>query len=501
MQLVITQAGQTLKTIILSPGVYTVGRGQDSDICLNDSGISRKHAQLEVSDDLQITVTDLQSTNGTWLDKRNVKSSRWKQVDSVLQLGGCQLFLRNDDQMVIRQPIALPHVPEEPSLPPALSIPTSQPHNNSRIMSKPDAGKSFGEKALLLGILLLLTPFFLFLGKNIIHANIIVQEVAITEKEKVQHVWLSRKNTAIRCKLTEVEEFIANENYQSARDLLHDIVQKDPGNTRAITLQEKIEANLAAKQQITKDKKRERIRLQQEQEKHKKIQMFTHLKGKTEEHILKKEYAACLQTAKKILTLVSASEFAFTAIDFCSQSIINAGASSNREDTEGKKEKLTSSLQNILKKGNAEAKKKKYESALKIWSQAAKFDPDNNLEITKKIRNKAKKLQAEITNKVKKNLKLGRSAREKEDFAKAIKYFKAAHLITPSDKKVKQLYQQQQKDNYTLAEDLYHEAIAYASMGSMKSAEESISQSELLARGNRTLSQLITTKIADFNKR
>ena len=54
----------------LQPGIYTIGRGTDVDIQINDPGISRKHLSIHV--DEVVTVTDLNSTNGTFLGTEKV---------------------------------------------------------------------------------------------------------------------------------------------------------------------------------------------------------------------------------------------------------------------------------------------------------------------------------------------------------------------------------------------------------------------------------------------
>jgi hypothetical protein len=54
----------------LQPGIYTIGRGTDVDIQINDPGISRKHLSIQVNE--KVTVTDLNSTNGTFLGTEKV---------------------------------------------------------------------------------------------------------------------------------------------------------------------------------------------------------------------------------------------------------------------------------------------------------------------------------------------------------------------------------------------------------------------------------------------
>lgn len=52
--------------LVTSPRIY-LGRGVEADVQLPDSEISRRHAMLEIREDTA-TLTDLGSTNGTWVD-------------------------------------------------------------------------------------------------------------------------------------------------------------------------------------------------------------------------------------------------------------------------------------------------------------------------------------------------------------------------------------------------------------------------------------------------
>ncbi len=505
MQLEITQAGQTLTTISLQPGIHFIGRGQDNDICLNDSGISRKHARLEVSEDLRVTVADLQSTNGTWLGEKKVASSNWEQIDTALTIGGCQLFLRNQDHKPIQHPIALPHAPQKSSLLPALSATTSQPsHKVVADKKTPRNGKNPGEIreiTLLIGVVMLIAPFVIFLGKNVFSANTVVQEVEITQKKKMQSVWKNNKSKTIHMKLAKVKELLADENFQPAQDILLDVLQKDQENIQAITLKKQIVENISEKERIAKEQERERLRLQREQEKQRKIKMLAQLKIQAEEQTFKKDFVACVQVARKMLTLDPGNRVGVAAIDYCSQSIVASGSGSNEDVIKLQKKKLLSQLQAIHKKGENAANKKRYETALKIWSEAETLDPDNIFDITKEINTKKAGLRKGLSKRVKKNINLGHNAKKKEDYVKALRYYKTAHTTKPSDKKAKQWYEEQLNENHNLAEELYHEAIAYASLDSIKNAQDSINQAKRLAKGNNKLSELINKKIDDFNKR
>jgi hypothetical protein len=55
----------------LQPGTYTLGRGTEVDIQIHDPGISRKHLSITV--DERVVITDLNSTNGTFLGTDRVQ--------------------------------------------------------------------------------------------------------------------------------------------------------------------------------------------------------------------------------------------------------------------------------------------------------------------------------------------------------------------------------------------------------------------------------------------
>jgi serine phosphatase RsbU (regulator of sigma subunit) len=56
----------------LKPGTYIAGRDPQADFFVNDSTVSRKHAQIEVVDEQTVRLTDLGSTNGTLVNDRKV---------------------------------------------------------------------------------------------------------------------------------------------------------------------------------------------------------------------------------------------------------------------------------------------------------------------------------------------------------------------------------------------------------------------------------------------
>ena len=78
-----------------------VGRGPSAEIRLDDDGVSRHHAKLAVGSDGSITVLDLQSTNGTFVNRAQVERAAVREND-VLQIGPdvrMRLCYRREDEI------------------------------------------------------------------------------------------------------------------------------------------------------------------------------------------------------------------------------------------------------------------------------------------------------------------------------------------------------------------------------------------------------------------
>ncbi|HIT76932.1 MAG TPA: DUF3662 domain-containing protein [Candidatus Avipropionibacterium avicola] len=59
----------------LKPPGFTIGRGSDADLRINDPGISRRHAEVQVHADGAIRVVDLGSTNGIVVNGDRVREA------------------------------------------------------------------------------------------------------------------------------------------------------------------------------------------------------------------------------------------------------------------------------------------------------------------------------------------------------------------------------------------------------------------------------------------
>ncbi len=69
----------------------TIGRSEDCDIVLNTSQVSKRHCRIRVAD--AITVEDLDSANGTFVNGRRIQNSPLRDGD-VLRVPGYKFTVR-----------------------------------------------------------------------------------------------------------------------------------------------------------------------------------------------------------------------------------------------------------------------------------------------------------------------------------------------------------------------------------------------------------------------
>ena len=75
-------------------GPNTIGSAPDADIVLRDAAISGKHASLRYKDQ-KFTITDLDSTNGTFLNDRADPIAREELKDNdIVRIGEVTLKLK-----------------------------------------------------------------------------------------------------------------------------------------------------------------------------------------------------------------------------------------------------------------------------------------------------------------------------------------------------------------------------------------------------------------------
>jgi len=71
------------RSIRLDPGVITIGRSPSNTIYLAHGSVSRNHARISLSDS-QYVLSDLKSLNGTYVNKKRIKSISLKHNDQIV---------------------------------------------------------------------------------------------------------------------------------------------------------------------------------------------------------------------------------------------------------------------------------------------------------------------------------------------------------------------------------------------------------------------------------
>jgi FHA domain len=91
--LVITAPPEAARTIPLAHAPLSIGRTGASDVVLPEAQVSRNHCQVHVTDG-QVIVTDLGSTNGTFVDGQRIAEPTALDVDATLKIGPFLLTLK-----------------------------------------------------------------------------------------------------------------------------------------------------------------------------------------------------------------------------------------------------------------------------------------------------------------------------------------------------------------------------------------------------------------------
>jgi hypothetical protein len=100
-----------LQVIELKLGRNSLGRGVENDFQIVHSTISGRHCEIELSDS-GLTVRDLESTNGTFINGEPVREASLFQ-DQTLQLGDVEIFVESTNVE-----IAIPKFEQKPDITP-----------------------------------------------------------------------------------------------------------------------------------------------------------------------------------------------------------------------------------------------------------------------------------------------------------------------------------------------------------------------------------------------
>jgi two-component system cell cycle response regulator len=73
-------------SVSVGPAATVIGRGERADLRIDDEGLSRAHAKVVAASDGIVTIMDLESTNGTYLNGDRIELALLREGDE-LQLG------------------------------------------------------------------------------------------------------------------------------------------------------------------------------------------------------------------------------------------------------------------------------------------------------------------------------------------------------------------------------------------------------------------------------
>jgi pSer/pThr/pTyr-binding forkhead associated (FHA) protein len=96
LKIELTFKGKILKQIETDKGEITIGRGTNNDIQIDNLGVSKTHAKIIKGPDAY-AVVDLNSTNGTILNAKQIKKAKLAPQD-ILTIGKHTLSITSIDE-------------------------------------------------------------------------------------------------------------------------------------------------------------------------------------------------------------------------------------------------------------------------------------------------------------------------------------------------------------------------------------------------------------------
>jgi len=92
--LIVRSIKEELHEYNLVPGQNVLGRGMDNHIILHDSAASNKHAEIYCDlDSDTITIRDLDSTNGTFINSKRIHDTQILQHEDQIRIGFCLITI------------------------------------------------------------------------------------------------------------------------------------------------------------------------------------------------------------------------------------------------------------------------------------------------------------------------------------------------------------------------------------------------------------------------
>jgi pSer/pThr/pTyr-binding forkhead associated (FHA) protein len=101
----VVQKGPALtRAIRLTAGETIVGRSRDCDLCIPSSDISRRHCLIALANG-QVTVEDLSSANGTFLNGVRITGTRQVRSDDQLRIGPLTFTVKFEGTVLNMPPV------------------------------------------------------------------------------------------------------------------------------------------------------------------------------------------------------------------------------------------------------------------------------------------------------------------------------------------------------------------------------------------------------------
>ena len=98
--LVIEALNTPQRRLTLRSGITRIGRGSTNEILVDDSAASRFHACIEYKPETNtLTLTDLQSTNGTYLNRERISRPTPLKNKDTIRIGQVLLHLENENEV------------------------------------------------------------------------------------------------------------------------------------------------------------------------------------------------------------------------------------------------------------------------------------------------------------------------------------------------------------------------------------------------------------------
>ncbi len=193
LQLVVHAGPLAGKGYPIASSTLTFGRDPDNNIVLDDSEVSRHHAQLVREED-QIVLEDLGSTNGTRVNGKAIEGRHVLQPADIISIGSSVFGVKGFSapatmgvtQVTAEKPTFLTYSPAPPSPEPAKSPPKPTPAARpASAPAKPAKSSRVSVLAvvgvlaliLLVGLAAIATAYFLSAGRG---SELAVPEVVIT---------------------------------------------------------------------------------------------------------------------------------------------------------------------------------------------------------------------------------------------------------------------------------------------------------------------------------